>query len=281
MPGWLTEVLKLLGFTTPFVYTAATYGLFYYADRKASGKAKAALSAWVQSGQRRRNSEEVIIDLFNKIYTDKLLSANALIRSASITLLVSSLIWFEVGDVTVGGPLVSYISGKTDFDEFRIDSIGVFTTNIFNVMSDYVSLFFIKRWLLYGRQHIVTSVFVAAIVGVGFVGTAYVCKIIIELMAYVWIFDKWEASALLAFWLDPFNLKIDLIRLAPALAVHLWLPIFGLAVVLTHTISMFARAATWMQWFIKQGQHHPFQAVGYVASVIVFASSVIIQFLWR
>jgi hypothetical protein len=176
---------------------------------------------------------------------------------------------------------VSYISGKTDFDAFRIDSIGVFTTNIFNVMSDYVSLFFIKRWLLYGRQHIVTSVFVAAIVGVGFVGTAYVCKIIIELTAYVWIFDKWEASALLAFWLDPFNLKVDLIRLAPALAVHLWLPIFGLAVVLTHTISMFARAATWMQWFIKQGQHHPFQAVGYVASVIVFASGVIIQFLWR
>jgi hypothetical protein len=91
MSGLLTEVLKLLGFTTPFVYAAATYGFFYYADRKASGKAKAALSAWVQSGQRRRNSEEVIIDLFNKIYTDKLISAAALFRSVLITMLVSSL----------------------------------------------------------------------------------------------------------------------------------------------------------------------------------------------
>jgi hypothetical protein len=43
MPSWLTEVLELLGLTTPLVYAAATYGLFRWLDKKASGPAKRAL----------------------------------------------------------------------------------------------------------------------------------------------------------------------------------------------------------------------------------------------
>jgi hypothetical protein len=37
MPGWLTEMLKLLGFTTPFIYAVTTYGFFHWLDKKASG----------------------------------------------------------------------------------------------------------------------------------------------------------------------------------------------------------------------------------------------------
>jgi hypothetical protein len=48
MPSWLSEVLKLMGFTTPFVYAAAVYGLFHYLDKKASGAAKKAISGWLQ-----------------------------------------------------------------------------------------------------------------------------------------------------------------------------------------------------------------------------------------
>jgi hypothetical protein len=48
MPTWLSEVLKLLGFSTPFVYAAAVYGFFHYLDKKASGQAKKAISAWLQ-----------------------------------------------------------------------------------------------------------------------------------------------------------------------------------------------------------------------------------------
>jgi hypothetical protein len=42
----VSEALKLLGFSTPFIYALATYGLFHYLDRKASAKAKQAISGW-------------------------------------------------------------------------------------------------------------------------------------------------------------------------------------------------------------------------------------------
>jgi hypothetical protein len=48
MPSWLSEILKLTGFTTPFVYAAAVYGFFHYVDKKASAQAKKAISAWLQ-----------------------------------------------------------------------------------------------------------------------------------------------------------------------------------------------------------------------------------------
>lgn len=46
MPSWLTEVAKLLGFTMPLVYAAATYGLFLWLDKKSSGPAKKTISGW-------------------------------------------------------------------------------------------------------------------------------------------------------------------------------------------------------------------------------------------
>ena len=45
MPNWLTEVLKLLGLTTPFIYAAASYRFFHWLDQKASGPAKEAFSS--------------------------------------------------------------------------------------------------------------------------------------------------------------------------------------------------------------------------------------------
>jgi hypothetical protein len=47
----LTEALKLLGLATPFVYAAATFGLFHYFDEKISDEAKRAVSAWLQPKQ--------------------------------------------------------------------------------------------------------------------------------------------------------------------------------------------------------------------------------------
>jgi hypothetical protein len=54
MPGWLTEALKLLGFTAPFAYAAAVYGVFHFLDKKASGQAKKAIATvaaqWIWPG---------------------------------------------------------------------------------------------------------------------------------------------------------------------------------------------------------------------------------------
>jgi hypothetical protein len=199
----------------------------------------------------------------------------------AITMVVSIIIWFEMAMIVFGeGPAAKYILGKLNFSEFRYGLIDAYATGLLNILSDYVSLLFIKRWLLHGRHHMVTSVLIATAVGVTVVGTAYMCWVAIEWVAFAWMFDRWDSN-LITYWLHPLNLKEGLKRIAPALAVHLWLPIFGLAVVVAHAISWLARAANWMQWFLKQGQHHPYQAVGYVASAIVFVCAVIIQYVWH
>jgi hypothetical protein len=48
--------------------------------------------------------------------------------------------------------------------------------------------------------------------------------------------------------------------MAPALIVHLWLPIFLLSAVLNACLIKFFKAVRWAQWFIKRGAQHPLEA---------------------
>lgn len=85
---------------------------------------------------------------------------------------------------------------------------------------------------------------------------------------------------MLMFPISPFG-NYETVLLLPAFAVHLWLPLFALAAISAHAATWGLKAIGWMQWFLKQGQHHPFQAVGLVAAVIVFAVSATLQMLLR
>jgi hypothetical protein len=97
MPSWLTEALKVLGFTTPLIYAAATYGVFHWLDKKASGQAKRAISGWLQSGQYDRVAfSNTTIELFDRIYTRQLLSWQAFLRSALITICVTIILQYEL-----------------------------------------------------------------------------------------------------------------------------------------------------------------------------------------
>jgi hypothetical protein len=69
------------------------------------------------------------------------------------------------------------------------------------------------------------------------------------------------------------------IIMLPALAMHLWLPLLALGVMLGQAVSYFGAAANWTQWFIKQGRNHPFDAVGYVAAVILFVGAALFQWV--
>ncbi len=96
MPGWLAEVLKALGFTTPFIYAAATYGLFHLADKKASGQAKRAISGWLEPKEYDKAAvSAAIIEMFDRVYTRPLLSWRALFRSALITFAVTLIVLRE------------------------------------------------------------------------------------------------------------------------------------------------------------------------------------------
>jgi hypothetical protein len=86
MPG-LAEILKALGFTTPFIYAAATYGFFHWLDKKASGPAKRAISGWLEPREYDRAAvAAAIVELFDRVYTRPLLRWFAFVRSALITI---------------------------------------------------------------------------------------------------------------------------------------------------------------------------------------------------
>src|SRR5262249_16705743 len=93
----LKQALELLGFRAPFVYAAATYGAFYYLDRKASGPAKRAISAWINSIYiSRQLSSGGALELFDRIYTVPLWGWRAIVRSILYTTIVTILAIWEI-----------------------------------------------------------------------------------------------------------------------------------------------------------------------------------------
>jgi hypothetical protein len=68
------------------------------------------------------------------------------------------------------------------------------------------------------------------------------------------------------------------ILLIPAIAVHLWLPLFAFGVVFAKAINSFRSSAVWAQWFLKKGREHPLQAIGYVGATLVFIGTGLAQY---
>ena len=275
MPPWLTEVLKLMGFATPFVYAAATYGVFHWLDNKAAGPAKVALTKRIASGA--PNTSAVVsfaVEVFDRIYTEPLLHWRALLRASIITIIVSAIVWHEAGVLVPRAPKVAP-------SLYRLLAWYL----VFNIIADYISLFFVRALLVRAGTKPDFGLIMAALVGMFVISLTNIFR---EGFRLFYVLEYTESIftvlmvSLRVFVREAFSFDPVLTRfLAPAFVVHLWFPLFAVAVVATRALDWSFKAAGWMQWFIKRGQHHPFQAVGLVASVIVFASSAVIQILTR
>ena len=68
--------------------------------------------------------------------------------------------------------------------------------------------------------------------------------------------------------------------MAPAFVIHLWLPLFALSSLVVRLVFLSFRAVEWAQWFLKQGDAHPFRAIGIVATIIVFGSAMLVKEAW-
>jgi hypothetical protein len=58
-----------------------------------------------------------------------------------------------------------------------------------------------------------------------------------------------------------------------ALVVHVWLPLFAIAVFLAQVINYTRVLTSHVKWFIKFGQRVPFKAIGFLAAIIAFVVS--------
>jgi hypothetical protein len=140
------------------------------------------------------------------------------------------------------------------------------------VVLDYLSLFVIRRWLAKGGKRPVFAILTGAVIGATIVLLVLnVLFIIVGLFITESIWQWVHRLPGLDYWVEWF--MVNGITTIPAFAVHLWLPLLGAAILLLRIINVLLWSVTKMQWFLKQGHLHPLDAIGYVASVLVFLAT--------
>jgi hypothetical protein len=298
MPSSITEILELLGFTTPFVYAVATYGFFHWLDKEASGPAKKAISGWLEPKEYDKAAvQAAILEIFDRVYTKPLLGWRAFFRSALITLVVTAVCIFEFGNLfTIPAYL---IESPLVIGTILISSI---LTNIF---ADYCALFIIRRMLARGMS-VVTAMTVGPLFGMILVFIVNVLRtwLSLEFLSQLivtsrsvlrFILDNFLSFSNVAFHVSYFGIINFIINLiydtftfqtnvysalnVAAFLVHLWLPFFALSVGLLKALNYILLATKRVQWFIKRGRDHPLDALGFVAAPIVFLVTVAAQML--
>lgn len=151
------------------------------------------------------------------------------------------------------------------------------------VLSDYLSLLFVRRFLNVAITHPIRASITSSIVGV-----------VVVIVSYCVIFTLFLA---VSFWFSSYG--DVLIKLPPtqtyevlgalgssmyiataAFIIHLWLPLFALSSLAVRLMFPMFRAVEKAQWFLKQGDAHPLKAIGIVATIIVFGSAMLVKEAW-
>src|SRR5580704_4812084 len=151
MPSWLTDLLKDLGVSTPAIYAIATYRLSQSLDKRASSNAKSAILAFLQPKQYEAGQvADAFLEVFNHIYTPRLLSWRAFARSALFTFIITAIFLYEayrgvVPGIEVLSPTeLDPAAGQPTITQAVVSWAFAIGTNI---VSDYFSLFAVKGFL--------------------------------------------------------------------------------------------------------------------------------------
>jgi hypothetical protein len=323
---------KILGISAPLSAAIAVYFIFKFLDKKASGAATRTIAAWIGGSKYEDiDLKLAVIHSFESLYGPRILSLTTLIRSTSYSTF----------------SLLTFIFLTKPNDWSAVTMINAMSSLLIPVIiSDYVSLFFIKKALDNSDEGIYATIgkafggVYAAIIIVNIIGMlilyseygllkpfiefyvstneqfyiiikSYTANIpiiglgvdkIYQLDAIIGNFayniinnlfhihmssrhydDIWQYYNGIQDYVKQNNSSIHVIYsilfggMAPALIVHLWLPLFLLSAVLNAGLVKFFKAVRWAQWAIKRGAQHPLEAIGMTASVVVFILGIIIQ----
>jgi hypothetical protein len=286
------KLFDLVGLGVPFYLAAATYGVFTWLDSNASDEATQVISSWLRGHSHDKpDLGNLIIKAFDRIYTSRLLSLRAFRRSATISLVIWLLLVF-------GPVLVALVKLRRDpttshpmnfYLPIVIFILGacLFTT----VLSDYLSLPFVRRFLRLAQTHPIRAMVTSSVVGLLVIIIIYLIIIIVLLAAEVFVslyfyFDL--TSSIVRqyttdtgdFYKSIASLSDSVYMTTAAFIIHLWLPLFALSSLFVKLVFWIFRAVEKAQWFLKQGDAHPFRAIGIVATIIVFGSAMLVKEAW-
>jgi hypothetical protein len=281
-PNMFSEAMKHLGLSTPFLYAGATYGLFRYLDERISNEAKSLVTSWLKALDVDYHAiAPALLQIFDRLYTQPLLSWRAFRRSVSFSLVVSALFAIEFFIAYLGVTLSKDDDGLEGLESVLI--VGI----ISNVIADYLSLFVIRSWLASAGDHPVRSLLL------GFLNSVLLILFVILVRDYI-IMIVWaliNGASLLAL---PFELiwkyygaylglyfgsghnlawKMALLPLC----VNLWLVLLAIGLVTIRSMNLFGSGMRFVQWFLEKGRDHPLEAVGYVAAAFVFVATALMK----
>lgn len=265
----LSEALKVLGLGTPFLYAGATYWLFHWLDNEASGQAKAAIGVWLQPhGYGFPLVASAMVEIFETIYGRPLFSIHTFLRSAIISTIATTIFLYEFPGLI--GRLMRAIFFEQNTESLIWPTAQVvITAYLANIVSDYLSLFVVRTGLRSASGSPFVAMFITPLAG----------AIVVSLLTYMQLWALKEFVTSRVVWgLEGLPMYVRyLTSVYGAVAVHAWLPLFGLSAVLLRAADYFLIAASKMQWFLKRGRDHPLQALGIVASAVVFFISAIVH----
>jgi hypothetical protein len=263
----MEELLKKLaehfGFVAPFGYAAAAYGLFHWLDENASDEAKAALArTMLFKDYKNEQVASALVEVFDRIYTYPLLHWRAFFRSLVFTTVVLAIYLLE-------------FETAPPWKWRALDWTLWTMAFLFNILSDYLSLFVIRPLLVRSGTKPVIGLGLGAVSGAA---TVLVGNLLREVFIQPFVLHFVGAGHGLSFlvWLAaPIMFRAYMVFSWPALAVFIWLPLFALGILIVRLLTPLSLIVGRTQWFLKEGKEHPLKAIGYVAAVVVFLGTVV------
>jgi hypothetical protein len=279
------QLLDALGLARAYAPAAAIYGVFLWLDRKASQAARAGFAKWTRGEQRDQlDLTSLAVGAFDHLYGYPLLSLRAFGRCA----LISIVLWF-----TWFLPIELYRHDVVNafYDIFVDNRLGqrsastitFFVVLFINIISDYISLFFVRKCLTYTARNIIFSLLLSLIVGVIIIFIAYTAAYRAQMSIRfgtaffgLTLNDLQEELGYLLYY-DPVKLTLS----PAAFFVHLWLPIFAIGALLLRALQIHRYLTGRAQWFMADGDSHPIEAAGAVVAGLTFVGAAATQIVSR
>lgn len=268
----MSTLMQTLGLGMAGSLAGATYWLFNWLDRHASSEANKAISQWIKGeAYRRIDLGDAVVHAFDRLYTAPLFTLRAFGRSALI-----SAVCFILPALLVVAWGVHHITEPRGWALTAVE-LGLALPIV--ILSDYASIFIVRRCLALSRHHLLGALILAFVAGVAivfavFLVVGWVTVLFINQYAAMATSDEFSRIFLILGLMG--LIQAGALSVVSASFVHLWLPLMGLGLLALRLSYALFRAASWMQWFLAKGESHPLRAIGLVATVVVFAAAAVV-----
>jgi hypothetical protein len=143
-----------------------------------------------------------------------------------------------------------------------------------NVVSDYISLLVVERWLIKCASRPIFAVTTAGLIALALVLAGNFLRALITLFITGAVLGFNEVTGTSFSFLNFAFSGEAASYTIPATLVFAWLPLFALGMISIRFLNIGSWLVGKTQWYLKDGNDHPLKAVGYVAGVFVFVLAV-------